>query len=95
MIQGLGRRLQRLRIERNLSQKEVSNEINISATAISNYENGDRTPSVEALLTLARFYQCSTDYILGFEKYTPTASIDVSNLTEEQIELLKSFIASL
>ncbi|MDE6714674.1 MAG: helix-turn-helix domain-containing protein [Lachnospiraceae bacterium] len=34
---------------------------------LTNYESGERTPSVEALMSLARLYHCSTDYLLGFE----------------------------
>lgn len=95
MIQGFGMRLQKLRIERNLSQKDVAEALGISASVVSNYENGERTPSVESLISLASFLRCSTDYLLGFEKYIPQKTLDVSTLNEEQIKLLASFIASL
>lgn len=95
MIHGLGERLQKLRKERGLSQKEVANILEISPAVISNYESSGRTPSVEVLLSLAKLYRCSTDYLLGFEKYTPVNTLDVSALTTEQIRLLQSFLSSL
>lgn len=95
MISGLGERLQNLRKERRLSQKEVADALGISAAVVSNYESGERTPSLENLLSLADFYRCSTDYLLGKDKQIPTATIDVSMLTEEQVRLLQAFIASL
>lgn len=95
MVQDLGIRLQLLRKAKNLSQKEVSNALGISASVLSNYESGERTPSLENLIALAGFYRCSTDYLLGFEKYTPEKVIDVSNLTDGQIKLLTDFIGSL
>ena len=61
MIYGLGERLQEQRLLKNLSQKEVSKSIGVSASIISNYESGERTPSVEILVALARLYHCSTD----------------------------------
>ena len=96
MILGLGERLKTLRKNRRLSQKDVANALGISAAIISNYEGGERTPSLENLVSLAGFYHCSTDYLLGFEKQISTAAtIDVSSLNEAQIEILRAFINSL
>lgn len=47
MVQGLGDKLHKLRLEFNMSQKEVAGIINTSPSIISNYESGERTPSVE------------------------------------------------
>lgn len=95
MIRGFGERLQTLRKSRHLSQKEVAATLNISASVLSNYESSERTPSVENLVALANFYHCSTDYLLGFEKYTPSTVLDVSGLSDEQIQLLRSFLNTL
>ena len=72
MVNGLGERLQKSRTVLKLSQKEVANSLNVSPAVISNYEKGERTPSVEMLMALARLYHCSTDYLLGFEKDNPS-----------------------
>ena len=64
MIQGLGERLQELRTSQNFSQKEVARILDVSYSVISNYESGERTPSLEKLVALARLYHCSTDYLL-------------------------------
>lgn len=95
MIHGFGERLQNLRKARNLSQKEVATALSISPSVLSNYESSERTPSLENLISLADFYRCSTDYLLGFEKYTPNTTLDVSNLAEEQIQLLRAFLSTL
>ena len=94
MVNGLGERLQKSRTILKLSQKEVSNSLNVSPAVISNYEKGERTPSVEMLMALARLYHCSTDYLLGFEKDN-SKSIDVSMLSDKQTALLQNFIDSL
>lgn len=95
MINGLGERLQEQRLLKNLSQKEVANIINLSASIISNYENGERTPSLEILMALARLYQCSTDYLLGFEKIEHNKVLNISMLNAEQQQLLQHFLYSL
>ena len=95
MINGLGQRLQKQRILRNLSQKEVSSSIGISASVISNYESGERTPSVEILIALAHLYHCSVDYLLGIDKADTVKLLDVSMLNDKQYQLLQSFLLSL
>lgn len=95
MINGLGERLQEQRQLKNLSQKEVGNAINVSASIVSNYEKGERTPSLEVLMALARLYQCSTDYLLGFEKMEKDQFLDISMLNDEQQKLLQHFLYSL
>ncbi len=94
MINGLGERLEHARVSLHLSQKEVAAAIGASASVISNYESGERTPSVENLIALASLYRCSTDYLLGLKK--PSNSyVDVSMLDERQRNLLQSFLHGL
>lgn len=95
MVYDLGQRLQEQRRMKNLSQKEVAKSIGISASIVSNYESGERTPSVEILIALARLYHCSTDYLLGFDKIDKDRLLDVSMLSEEQRKLLQHFLLSI
>lgn len=95
MVYGLGQRLQQQRLLKNLSQKEVAKSIGISASIISNYESGERTPSVEVLIALARLYHCSTDYLLGFDRLNKDMLLDVSMLSDEQRTLLQHFLSSI
>jgi transcriptional regulator with XRE-family HTH domain len=95
MIYGLGERLQQQRQLKNLSQKQVAEAINVSPSVVSNYENGERTPSLESLVSLARLFQCSTDYLLGFEKIEISQSINASMLDDKQLLLLQHFLDAL
>ena len=95
MINGLGQRLQEQRILRNLSQKQVASSIGVSASVISNYESGERTPSIEILISFAHLYHCSTDYLLGIDKLNTVKLIDVSMLNDRQYQLLQAFLSSL
>ncbi len=94
MIQGLGERLQKQRTTMKLSQKEVAIAVGISPSVMSNYENGERVPSLENLMSLAGLYRCSTDYLLGLEK-KEDIRLDTSMLSQEQKRLLQLFLHEL
>lgn len=91
MVNGLGERLQKQRELMHISQKEVAAALNVSPSIISNYENGERTPSVENLMALAHIYRCTTDYLLGLEK-TNRVSLDTNMLTNSQLNALQQFL---
>jgi transcriptional regulator with XRE-family HTH domain len=54
-----------LREDNDLTQKDIANILNISQRAYSHYENGTRNLPVEILIQLSKFYNVSTDYLLG------------------------------
>lgn len=60
-----GTRLKQLRSEHKLTQDELGKKINVSKASISLYEKNQREPSKESLITLANFFNVSTDYLLG------------------------------
>ena len=95
MIKGLNVKLQTLRKQYRLSQKDVAKAINVSPSIISGYETGERSPSLENLLALSYLYRCSTDYLLGKEKEAFVETIDTGSLTKLQAQRLSAFIDSL
>src|SRR5262249_47164814 len=60
--ESIGQRLRRLRLERGLSQRELSSP-GVSYAYISRIEAGARRPSVKALRQLARKLQVSPEYL--------------------------------
>lgn len=61
-------RIRDLREDRDLTQREVAEYLHIKQNTYSQYENGLRQLPIEHLISLARFYHTSTDYILGLTK---------------------------
>ena len=53
-----------LRIDNDLSQKELCKLINMNQQQYSKYELGDRNFQIEHLIKLANFYNVSIDYLL-------------------------------
>ena len=58
-------RIRDLREDRDLKQRQLAEILNCSQQVYSNYELGQRDIPTEVLIRLSRFYQVSTDYILG------------------------------
>lgn len=59
------RRIRELREDHDLTQSFVSGKLNCSQQVYSNYELGQRDIPTEILIKLARFYNVTTDYLLG------------------------------
>ena len=59
------RRLRDLREDHDLYQKQIAGLLGISQQYYSEYENGKRTIPIEYLITLAKYYNTSIDFIVG------------------------------
>lgn len=60
-------RLKDLRKNKNLSQMQLSIKTGLSQSAIAKWELGKTEPTASAIILLAKFFDESTDYILGLE----------------------------
>ena len=58
-------RLKELRIMNNLSQMQLSLKTGLSQSAIAKWELGKTEPTATAIITLAKFFNETTDYLLG------------------------------
>ena len=62
-------RLKELRLENELSQAELAAETGLTQVAITYWETEKRTPNARAIIILARYFNVSTDYLLGEKDY--------------------------
>lgn len=93
-------RLKLLRLQKNMSQKDLADVFKTAQTTISKWEKGDRTPDPETLMALADFFDCTTDYLLGRDdpehsdkKEQINEIIEMyNNLPEDKKEQVKAFI---
>lgn len=58
-------RLKQLREQFCLSQYAFAKELNVSQSAVGNWEAGKRIPDTEMLCKIADFFNVSIDYLLG------------------------------
>ena len=59
------RRIRELREDRDLTQNQLAQMLNMSQTGYSKYETGENDIPTQVLIKLADFYKTSVDYILG------------------------------
>ncbi len=50
------------------SQKDIAASVGVSSGALSEWADDKKTPSIEALEKLSRFFNVSSDYLLGITK---------------------------
>lgn len=58
-------RLRYLREDKDMSQTQLAKMLDMSQTGYSKYETGENDIPIAILIKLARFYDTSTDYLLG------------------------------
>ncbi len=58
-------RLEDLRVDHDLTQKQVADILGCQREVYRRYEKGTRTIPVEFLLKLADYYKVSVDYLVG------------------------------
>ncbi|MBY2478398.1 helix-turn-helix domain-containing protein [Clostridioides difficile] len=64
MILNFGENLRRLRKERNLSQEQLSEMLNVSRQAISKWESNKTYPDIENLMLLRNIFNTMLDDLL-------------------------------
>lgn len=58
-------RIRNLREDRDLTQTDIANYLNITQRAYSRYENDERSIPIEVLSKLADYHNTSVDYLIN------------------------------
>lgn len=61
----LGDRIKLLREERHLKQEELARDLSVAPSTIGMYETNKRQPNNDLIIKLAKYFNVSTDYLLG------------------------------
>lgn len=86
----VGERIKRLRKERKLTLRELSEKVDISISFLSDIENGRSNPSLERLKSIAEALDTTVSYLLGEEdnsiKGQPDNTLKLTRRDEREIE---------
>lgn len=82
-----GKRIKKLRQDLKLTGCEFGKKLDVTKTAVSNWENGNRTPDIDTINKIADYCNVSADYLLG-RTDNPNHSIIESNYKGKNIELV-------
>ena len=63
----LGKKIMTMRNEKNLSQEQLAEKLNVTRQTISNWENGKFYPDIDSLVNLSKFFNVSLDVLLNYD----------------------------
>ena len=66
------RRIRDLREDKDKTQKDIANYLNMQLTVYQRYERGEREIPLWAAIRLADYYNVSLDYLVGRKQIHPT-----------------------
>mgnify|MGYP002519216230 CR=1 FL=1 len=88
----LNEKLQELRKSKGMTQEELAEALYVSRTAISKWESGRGTPSIESLKQISAFFSVSIDDLLSAEKALSLAEQEHKVLQQNQVHLWNGII---
>ena len=86
-------KLKDLRVEHGLTLEQLADQTGLSKSALGKYENDDyKDISPFAIVTLAKFYHVTTDYLLGVseQKNHSDSELSALHLSDDAIDVLKA-----
>lgn len=86
----IGDTIRKLRIERNYTQSELGDMVDLSPSTIGMYEQNRRTPDIETLEAIATALNCAPEYLLGWTT-DPTNYEDPDIVSEIPLDIIDHF----
>lgn len=88
----IGLKIKQLRRQRNISQVVLAEQLGVSKSVISSYENSVHYPPYDILIQMSRIFGVSTDYLLGASR---NCTINVDGLTDTQVKAVTMIVDEL
>lgn len=85
-------RIRALREQSGLTQMDLARQLGITRSSVNAWEMGISVPSTQYIVELSHIFRVSTDHLLCVDT---SATIDVSGLTAQDIQLIHSIVAHL
>ena len=107
----IGCRINQLLAEKDVKQKDLAKELGVTDNTVSYFVSGARKPNIEQIIKIAKYFNVSTDYILGVSnakttnaalkgvcEYTGLSEANIRRLnsySEKEIYVLNMFLSSI
>ena len=84
-MQTFAERLISLREDKGWKKKELAEKLHVSDSMISQYESGRCMPSYDVIITIARLFHVSVDYLLcGSAEAFPSSDVFVAQISQAE-----------
>lgn len=94
-MERIGERIKQLRESANITQEELAKDLNVGRETVARWENGTRDIKTEATISLAKYFNVTTDYLLCISDYKTHEAADIGTVTglyEDNIKWLQEYI---
>ena len=90
----IGKRIFERRKQLGITQEELSEIVDTTPQAISNYERGEREIKAKTIIDIAQALNVTTDYLLlgKWESFSPAINKEILNLNEDDIEMINDIV---
>jgi len=84
-----GSRLKNLLNERQISQKQLAQDLNVAISTLNGYVQDYREPDFKTLAAIAKYFSVSADYLIGLSEFVKDS--DYNLLKSGESELIRLF----
>lgn len=85
-------KLQQLRLQHNLTQEQLAEQLYVSRTAVSKWESGRGYPNIDSLKSISKFFSVSIDDLLSGEELISLAEEDKQNERQRRDAVLAGWL---
>ena len=58
-------RLKEIRKAKGVTQQQVADELRVATSTYAHYEREERSPDVNTLISMSKYFKVTVDYIIG------------------------------
>ena len=92
---GIGIIIRELRKEKGCSQDMLAEVLGVTQDSISLWENDKRIPDASYIVTMSKFFDVSTDYLLGltgdYKRVAAGKDYEQEFVKQEEIQLIREY----
>ncbi len=85
-------RVKQLRKAKKQSQNDVGKALGKSRESISKYELGEREPDPNVIALLSKYFNVSSDYMLGITDHSENEAVDNSKSFSRKLSAFESYL---
>ena len=87
----IGDRIKALRLQKSMTQRELGELLDVSVVTIRSWEQGNKSPSMSAIVSLAEAFHTTTDYVLCVVHDKTAVDAGLLNLSTDEHCLLNDY----
>lgn len=88
----LGQKIYEARAQKNISQTELAEALDVSRQSISKWETDAALPEIDKLIALSRYFSVPVGALLGLEEDTASEPPDDGELSETQLKMVQEIV---